>query len=95
MIKEVEFPSEGTKLRGLLFLPESQTRMPPPVIMALGRSAMVAMVADRYAEAFSRAGLAVLLYDHRNFGSSEGKPRQEINPWVQYRGCRDAVKFAE
>jgi pimeloyl-ACP methyl ester carboxylesterase len=95
MIKEVEFPSEGATLRGLLFLPESQTKRPPLVIMAHGTSATVTMVVDKYAEAFSRAGLAVLLYDHRNFGKSEGEPRQEINPWIQCRGYLDAVKFAE
>ena len=95
MIKEVEFPSEGAMLRGLLFLPESQTKRPPVVIMAHGTSATVHMVTDKYAEAFCRAGLAVLLYDHRNFGRSEGQPRQEINPWIQCRGYRDAVRFAE
>ena len=95
MIKEVEFPSEGATLRGLLFLPESQTKSPPIVIMAHGTSATVYMVADKYAEGFSRAGLAALLYDHRNFGRSEGEPRQEINPWIQCRGYRDAMKFAE
>src|SRR5680860_634897 len=82
-------------LRGLLFLPESQTKRPPLVIMAHGTSATVYMVADKYAEAFSRAGLAVLLYDHRNFGRSEGEPRQGINPWIQCRGYRDAVKLVE
>ena len=95
MIKEVEFPSEGATLRGLLFLPESQSKRLPVVIMAHGTSATVYMVADKYAEAFSRAGLAVLLYDHRNFGKSEGEPRQEINPWIQCRGYRDAIKFVE
>jgi uncharacterized protein len=95
MIKEVAFPSEGAMLRGLLFLPESQSKRPPLVIMAHGTSATVTMVADKYAEAFSRAGLAVLLYDHRNFGRSEGEPRQEINPWIQCRGYRDALNFAE
>jgi pimeloyl-ACP methyl ester carboxylesterase len=95
MIKEVEFLSEGVMLRGLLFLPKSQTKKPPVVIMAHGTSATVYMVADKYAEAFSRAGLAVLLYDHRNFGRSEGEPRQEINPWIQCRGYRDALKFTE
>ncbi|HLA87890.1 MAG TPA: alpha/beta fold hydrolase [Anaerolineales bacterium] len=94
MIKGVEFPSEGAMLRGLLFLPESQTRKPPLVIMAHGTTATVYMVVDKYAEAFCRAGLAVLLYDHRNFGKSEGEPRQEINPWIQCRGYLDAVKFA-
>jgi hypothetical protein len=54
----------------------------------------VYMAADKYAEVFRRAGLAALLYDHRNFGRSEGEPRQEINPWIQCRGYRDAVNCA-
>ena len=95
MIKEVEFTSQGVALRGLLFLPESQAKRSPIVIMAHGLSATVTMVTDKYAAAFCRAGLAVLLYDHRNFGRSEGEPRQEINPWIQCRGYRDALKFAE
>src|SRR5680860_868531 len=36
-----------------------------------------------------------LVYDHRNFGRSEGEPRQGINPWIQCRGYRDAVKLVE
>ena len=93
MIKDVEFPSEGATLRGLLFLPEMLARKLPVVIMAHGTSATVSMVADKYAEVFCRAGLAVLLYDHRNFGRSEGEPRQEINPWIQCRGYRDAMRY--
>lgn len=95
MIKEVEFASEGAVLRGLLWLPETPARRPPVVIMAHGTSATVSMVADKYAETFARAGLAVLLYDHRNLGRSGGEPRQEINPWIQCRGYRDAINFAE
>ncbi len=38
--------------------------------------------------------MAVLLYDHRNFGLSDGEPRQEINKWVQARGYRDAIDYA-
>jgi hypothetical protein len=94
MVREIELPTEGTTLRGLLFLPDSQAEKPPIVIMAHGTSATVYMVADKYAEVFRRAGLAVLLYDHRNFGRSGGEPRQEINPWIQCRGYRDAIDFA-
>src|SRR5262249_55084876 len=39
-------------------------------------------------------GLAVLLYDHRGFGASDGDPRLQVNPWVQTRGYLDAVEFA-
>jgi pimeloyl-ACP methyl ester carboxylesterase len=95
MIEEVEFPSEGTLLRGLLFLPPARKTKPPVIVMAHGTSATIRMVADKYAEAFCRAGLAVLLYDHRNFGSSGGEPRQEINPWVQSRGYLSAIDFVD
>jgi uncharacterized protein len=95
MSKHLEFPSEGATLRGLLFLPLAQTGKLPIVIMAHGTSATVTMVADKYAQAFCHAGLAVLLYDHRNFGGSDGEPRQEINPWIQCRGYRDALKFVQ
>lgn len=36
-----------------------------------------------------------MLYDHRNLGKSGGEPRQEINPWIQARGYRDAINFLE
>ena len=62
--------------------------------MAHGFSATKQMVADRYAEVFEAAGFAVLLYDHRSFGASGGEPRQQINPWMQARGYRDAITFA-
>jgi len=95
MRSDIEFQSEGATLRGLLYLPEAAATRPPLVIMGHGFSATVFMVADKYAEAFSRAGFAVLLYDHRNLGRSGGEPRGELNPWVQCRGFRDAISFAE
>ena len=62
--------------------------------MAHGLSATISgMTADRYAEVFRDAGFAVLLFDHRNFGISDGEPRQQINKWVQARGYRDAMTF--
>lgn len=94
MIQAVEFQSTGATLRGRLYLPDAAARKPALVVMANGTSATLSMATDGYAEVFCRAGLAVLLYDHRNFGASGGEPRQEINPWIQARGYRDAVAFA-
>lgn len=95
MEHRVEFPSQGATLRGRLFVPPAGAGRPPIVIMAHGFSATAeGMVADRYAADFCDAGLAVLLYDHRNFGRSEGEPRQQIDRWAQVIGYRDAIDFA-
>jgi pimeloyl-ACP methyl ester carboxylesterase len=91
----VEFPSEGATLRGFLITPEGDSRRLPLVVMAHGTSATIQMVAIEYARAFARAGLAALVYDHRNFARSDGEPRHEINPWIQCRGYRDALDFAQ
>ncbi len=94
--RPVEFPSEGATLRGRLYLPSAAGAGPPPLlVMAHGFTSTVTMTTDRYAETFAAAGIAVLLYDHRNFGASGGEPRREVNPWVQARGYRDAVRFAK
>jgi len=95
MFRVVEFPSEDATLRGRLYLRHMTSRTSPIVVMAHGTSATITMVTDRYAEVFHDAGFAVLLYDHRNFGISGGEPRQQINPWIQARGYRDAINFAE
>lgn len=90
----IEFQSEGATLRGVLITPDDNSMQCPVVVMAHGTSATIQMVAIEYARAFARAGLAVLIYDHRNFGRSGGEPRCEINPWVQCRGYLSAIDFA-
>ena len=40
-------------------------------------------------------GFASLVFDNRNFGASDGEPRQEIDPWLQVRDYRDAITYAE
>jgi len=57
--------------------------------MAHGFSAVKEMYLDAYAE----AGLAALVFDNRNFGASDGEPRQEIDPWAQVRDYRDAITW--
>ncbi len=92
MFESVEFLSEGTTLRGRFYRPQRASPW-PAVVMTHGTTATITMCLDRYAEVFCRAGLAVLLYDHRNFGLSAGEPRQLINPWIQARGYRDAMSY--
>lgn len=92
-MERVTFSSEGAELAGSLLLPEREDNH-PLVVMTHGFSATTSMTADKYAEVLRDHGLAVLLYDHRGFGASGGEPRQQINPWVQARGYRDAISYA-
>jgi fermentation-respiration switch protein FrsA (DUF1100 family) len=86
---DVEFEGfDGTLLRGWWCAPKG---VAPAVAMAHGFSAVKEMALDRYAGVFREAGLGVLVYDHRNFGASDGEPRQEIDPWAQVRDYRSAI----
>ena len=35
------------------------------------------------------------MFDHRNFGASDGEPRQEIDPWAQVHDYRHAITWAQ
>jgi hypothetical protein len=37
----------------------------------------------------------VLLHDHRNFGSSDGAVRHDIDPWRQIADWRRAISFLD
>ena len=80
MRQDIEFNAEGTTLRGWLYTPDSGHRPFPTIVMAHGFSAVKEMYLDSFAEVFANAGLAALVFDNRNFGASDGEPRQEIDP---------------
>ncbi len=93
MRRDVEFDAEGVTLRGWFYYPDEASGPVPTVVMAHGFSAVKEMYLDSYAEVFSRAGLGVLVFDNRNFGASDGQPRQEIDPWAQVRDYRHAITY--
>jgi fermentation-respiration switch protein FrsA (DUF1100 family) len=94
MRTDIEFDAEGTTLRGWLYRPDDKRGSLATVVMAHGFSATKEMYLDAYAERFADAGLAALVFDNRNFGASDGHPRQEIDPWAQVRDYRHAITFA-
>lgn len=92
----VEFKSKGLRCRGLKYLPPSYvsgTRL-PCVVLAHGFSAVKEMYFTDYAEAFSKAGFAAIVFDYRFQGESEGEPRGQIFPWEQIEDFRNALSFA-
>ena len=94
MRTDVEFEAEGVTLRELFYRPDGSSDAVPTVVMAHGFSAVKEMYLDAYADRFTNAGLAALVFDNRNFGASDGEPRQEIDPWAQVRDDRHAITFA-
>ena len=96
MRKDIEFRTEdGVTLRGWLYAARGAKGPSPLVVMAHGFSAVKEMFLDDFAEFFSEAGIAVLVYDHRNLGASDGTPRGHIVPAEQISGYRDAISFAQ
>jgi uncharacterized protein len=92
---DVAFSGEGgATLRGWLFVP-SGGGVHPAISMCHGFAAVKEHGLDRFATAFAQAGFVVLVHDHRNFGSSDGTPRHDIDPWVQIADWRRAISFLE
>lgn len=94
MRTDIEFDAEGTILRGWLFTPDTGAEPWPAIIMAHGFSGVKEQYLDKYAQVFADAGLAALVFDNRNFGASDGEPRQEIDPVQQVRDYRHAITYA-
>lgn len=91
---DVWFPSGGQRCAGWLYLPMGLTGKAPCVVMAHGTTGTMKFGLARYAQRFAAAGFAVLVFDYRHFGASDGWPRQLIRVGRQVADWRAAVRFA-
>ena len=90
-MEAVHFPaSDGTRLSGWLF----GKRGAPIVIMAPGLTGTKESFYADFAKAFVARGMAVLLFDYRCCGESEGTPRYWVDPLRQVEDYGAAIKFA-
>jgi len=94
MRRDISFNAEGVTLAGWFYVPDKARGGVPVIVMAHGFSAVKEQYLDDFAQVFAASGFAVLVYDNRNFGASEGQPRQEIDPVQQVRDYRHAITFA-
>ncbi|MFI5623063.1 alpha/beta hydrolase [Nocardioides sp. NPDC051685] len=93
--EDIEFQGEGdVTLRGWFYPARNSSGPGPAIVVTHGLSGVKEMYLDDYAEYFAKAGLNVIVYDHRNFGDSDGLPRQEADPVLQYRDIRNAITYA-
>lgn len=92
---KVSFVSEGQVCRGYLYVPVAKSQKGfPCVVIANGFSGTMDWILPSFAEAFSANGFAVLIFDYRHLGESEGIPRQLIDPDKQLKDLESAIAFA-
>ncbi|AVV46676.1 alpha/beta hydrolase [Streptomyces sp. ID05-04B] len=87
------FHSHGTRCAARIYRP-SVTEPVPVIVMAHGFGGVRTVRLPAYAETFAAAGYAVVLFDYRYFGDSDGQPRQLLDIDSQLDDWRSAVKWA-
>lgn len=92
--EDVWFTSGTDRISAWLYRPAGDAVV-PLIVMAHGLGAVRTMRLDAYAERFSAAGYACLVFDYRNFGDSEGQPRQLLDIDMQLADWAAAVAFAQ
>jgi pimeloyl-ACP methyl ester carboxylesterase len=92
-VSQIGFPSAGLRCSADLYLPDA-TGTPPLVIMAHGFGAERNFRLPAYAEHFASNGIAVMLFDYRTFGDSEGEPRYLVDPGWHVADWKAAIAHA-
>ena len=92
---DVEFPSGDDRCAAWLYRPEAAPdAVVPIVVLAHGLGGVKEMRLDAYAERFTDAGYACLVFDYRHFGASGGEPRQLLDIERQLADWAAAVRYA-
>jgi len=92
---DVKVPAEGDiELGAWLFLPKGD-EIRPAITMAHGFAGTKEHGLEPFAQAFAAAGFVVLVHDHRNFGTSGGNLRGDVDPWRQIADWRRAISYLE
>ena len=89
-IERVFFSVDGDRVVGDLHLPEGAGLF-PGVIVGGPMTSVKEQVTGVYARALAERGFAALALDHRNFGESEGAPRQYENYHLKIEDLRAAI----
>jgi pimeloyl-ACP methyl ester carboxylesterase len=90
--EDVQFISGGDRISAWVYRP-SDGGPAPLLVMAHGLGAVRTMRLDAYAERFAAAGYACLVFDYRNFGDSDGQPRQLLDIGMQLADWAAAVAY--
>jgi uncharacterized protein len=91
--EKVEFYSEGSRIAGILRSPDDGDGPWPAIVQGPGWLGLKdAKLYVRYHDALTRAGFAVLVFDYRGFGDSDGD-RGLLLPSLQLEDLVNAVTY--
>lgn len=90
--EEVSFTSAGLRCDGWLYRPVGPGPH-PGLVMAHGMGGIRAAVLPNFAERFAQNGIAVLVFDYRHSGTSEGHPRGLIDIATQRADYHAAIRY--
>jgi fermentation-respiration switch protein FrsA (DUF1100 family) len=92
--KDVSFKVKGMSISAWLYVPEDLSSPVPCIIMGHGFGGTKDMIMESYALRYQEAGFAVLAFDYRHFGESEGEPRQLLLISYQLEDYTAAIAYA-
>lgn len=90
----VTYEVNGLTVSACLCLPEDLSSPVPCIIMGHGFGGTKDMLLEHYAIRYQKAGYAVLTFDYRHFGESEGEPRQLALIRLQLEDYEGAIAYA-
>mmetsp|Transcript_6822 Transcript_6822/g.15093 ORF Transcript_6822/g.15093 Transcript_6822/m.15093 type:complete len:428 (-) Transcript_6822:260-1543(-) len=76
----MHFISQGDRIEAYQYIPKIQTSQHKCILMAHGLGGQRDFGLHTYADAFAAKGFAVVLFDYRGFGGSDGEPRNWVSP---------------
>lgn len=88
----VSFMVDGMEVSAWYYKPTGIDKA-PCVIMSHGFGGTKDMALEKYALKYVENGIAVLLYDYRFFGESEGEPRQVYSALYQIDDLKAAIHY--
>jgi fermentation-respiration switch protein FrsA (DUF1100 family) len=96
-IKDITFLCSDVKCSGRLYLPPDLQpgEKVPGIVAANPITAIKQIASPNYAERLAQAGFAILVFDYRGWGSSEGEPRNHIAPYDQVQDVKDAITWLQ
>jgi uncharacterized protein len=94
-MKKVHFKSEGLTLVGNLYEPKNfdENQCYPTVIIDGSWTTVKEQMQSLYAKALAEKGFVAFTFDHRNFGESEGQPREYESHEVKVQDLKDVISF--